>query len=75
MTNQNHDPHRSNDPKDTLPPDLSVFLEAIALSFEDFLGFVSIFSSLILKSEVWGGDCGGCECRSFESGRWKMASI
>ena len=37
MTNQNHDPHSSNDSKETLPPDLSVFLEAIALSFEDFL--------------------------------------
>ena len=41
MTNQNHDPQRSNDPKDTLPPDLSVFLEAIALSFEDFLGEIN----------------------------------
>ena len=41
MTNPNHDPQRSNDPKDTLPPDLSVFLEAIALSFEDFLGEIN----------------------------------
>ena len=41
MTNPNHDPNSSNDSKETLPPDLSVFLEAIALSFEDFLGEIN----------------------------------
>ena len=36
MTNQNHN-HNPNDSKENFSPDFSVFLEAIALSFEDFL--------------------------------------
>lgn len=38
MTNQNNNSHKF---KDDWPPDFSNFLEAIALSFEDFLGEVN----------------------------------